>query len=163
VEGYNDRFVLWPFFLRRDEGIGTDDQKTTRASLPFFSYERSPGRDSTTVLWPFFSHIDDRDNGYPEWQVPWPLLEFARGQAKYPNRIWPFYGYGINTNLEGRFIAWPLYTSRRIHSDPFERERTRILFFLYSDSIEKNTETHKFRRRIDFFPFCSDRQEMDGS
>jgi hypothetical protein len=163
VEGYDDRFVVWPFFLRRDEGIGTDDQKTTRASLPFFSYERSPGRDSTTLLWPLFSKIDDRDNGYKEWQVPWPILEFARGKSKYANRIWPIYGYGYNTNIEGRFVCWPFYTFRRIHSDPFERERTRILFFLYSDAIEKNTETGKFRRRIDFMPFCNDRQEMDGS
>jgi len=163
IGGYDDRFLFWPFFLRRDEGIGTDNQKTTRASLPFFSYERSPGRDSTTLLWPLFSRIDDRENEYKEWQVPWPVLEFARGKGKYANRIWPFYGYGINTNLEGRFICWPLYTFRRIHSEPYFRDRTRILFFLYSDTIERNTDTGKFRRRVDFVPFCSDRQEMDGS
>ena len=163
VEGYDDRFLLWPFLLRRDEGIGTDNQKITRASLPFFSYERSPGRDSTTLLWPLFSRINDRDNQYKEWQVPWPILEFARGKGKYGNRIWPFYGYGYNTNLEGRFVCWPFYTYRHVHGEPFDRERTRILFFLYSNTVEQNTETHKFRRRIDFIPFCSDRQEMDGT
>jgi hypothetical protein len=163
IGGYDDRFVLWPFFLRRDAGYGTDDQSTTRASLPFFSYERSPGRDSTTVLWPLFSHIVDRDRAYREWQLPWPIIEFARGPGKTATRVWPFYSHAQDTNLESAFYCWPFYKYNRIRSAPLDRRRTRILFFLYSDTIDVNTETGKTRRRTDFMPFCNDRREADGS
>ena len=43
---------------------------------------RSPLRDSTTVIWPFFNYVDDREKKYREWDAPWPLVVFARGEGK---------------------------------------------------------------------------------
>ena len=39
-------------------------------------------------------------------------------------------------NLESDFYLWPVYKFNRLESGPLERRRTRILFFLYSDTIE---------------------------
>ena len=42
-------------------------------------------------MWPFFSHVDDREKKYHEWELPWPLVIFARGEGKTANRVWPFF------------------------------------------------------------------------
>ena len=34
------------------------------------------------MIWPFFSHITDREKKYTEWQTPFPLIEFAKGEGK---------------------------------------------------------------------------------
>src|SRR2546423_203098 len=63
----------------------------------------------------------------------------------------------------GHFFLWPVYKYNRLHSDPLERERTRIFFFLYSDTKVKSTETGKSKRRIDFWPFFTYKRELNGN
>ena len=163
IGGHDRLFVLWPIYFNTRSGIGTDNPERQQAVLPLYSYSRSPRRDSTTLLWPFFSHITDREKKYTEWQTPWPLIEFARGEGKTTSRVWPFYSHAENTNLESAFFLWPLYKYNRFHTDTVERERTRILFFLYSDTVQKNLETGAAQRRIDFWPLFTHRREYNGS
>jgi len=70
VGGHDKFFALWPIYFHYNTGIGTDDPERFRAVIPLYDYTRSPKRDSTTVLWPFFSWIDDREKKYHEWQGP---------------------------------------------------------------------------------------------
>ena len=42
------------------------------------------------------------------------------------------------------------------------RERTRILVFLYSDLIDKNTVTGETKTRIDLWPLFTTKKELDG-
>jgi hypothetical protein len=163
VAGHDDRFVLWPIFLKQVAGIGTDDPEHDMAVLPLFSLVRSPKRDSTTVIWPFFSHITDREKKYREWQTPWPLVDFARGQGKTTSRVWPFFSQAHNTNLESDWYLWPIYKYNRFHSDPADRSRLRILFFLYSDTIQKNTQTGMARRRVDLWPLFTHKRDYNGN
>jgi hypothetical protein len=60
------------------------------------------------------------------------------------------------------FYAWPIYQHKHLHAPPLDRDRQRIFFFLYSDLVEKNTETAKFRRRVDLFPFFTSRHDFNG-
>ena len=46
---------------------------------------------------------------------------------------------------------------------PFLRERTRGLFFLYSDVREANTDTGAARERHDFWPLFTHRVDMNGN
>jgi hypothetical protein len=161
--GHDSRFVLWPFFFLKQSGIGTENPQREQALLPFYSYLRSPHRDSTTVLWPFITHVTDRERQYREWETPWPLIVFARGEGKTTSRVWPFYGRAQNTNLASDFYLWPVYKYNRVHAGALDRERTRILFFLYSDKIEKNTETRQSRRRIDFWPLFTRSRDFTGA
>ena len=131
--GFDSLFVGWPLFLNDHTGIGTTNEAWSQASLPAYSFVRSPLRDSTTVLWPFFSRVDDREQKYREWDLPWPFVVFARGEGKTINRVWPFYSRAFNTNLESDFMLWPIYKHSRAQYETLDRERTRILFFLYSD------------------------------
>jgi hypothetical protein len=163
IGGHDDLFILWPIYLRELAGVGTENPQYTQAVLPLYSYTRSPKRDSTTVLFPFFSHITDRDKKYVEWELPWPIVEFAHGEGKTTHRVWPFYSQSHNQYLESDWYLWPVYKYNRVHSDPADRSRMRILLFLYSDTIQKNTETGRFERRRDFWPLFTQKRDYDGS
>lgn len=162
VPGYNSWFVLWPIFFNDHTGLGSTNEGWQRAVLPLYSLERSPLRDSTTVIWPFFSKIDDREKKYREWDAPWPLIEFARGPGKTTDRVWPFFSQSHSPTLEDNFYLWPVYKYERARLEPLDRQRTRILFFLYSDTHEKNTETHEFRTRSYLWPLYTHWRDLKG-
>jgi len=174
VAGHDRRFVMWPLYYNQYNNLGTTNQQWNQGSIPLYDLMRSPLRDSTTILWPFFSTIDDRERKYHEWHLPWPLVVIARGDGKRTTRFFPFYSQahspGTNvppnasvTTQESDFYLWPAYTYKRLHSDPLDRSRKRILFFLYSDTIQKNTSTGHYQRRRDFWPFYTHRRDYDGS
>jgi hypothetical protein len=163
VPGHDSRFVLWPFYFEDRMGLGSDNPQWQLASLPLFSLVRSPKRDSTTVLWPFFSHVTDRDKQYREWDLPWPLMVFARGEGKTTTRVFPFYSHAQSPTLESDFVLWPVYKYNRAQMPPLDRVRKRILFFLYSDITDKNTQTGKDDRRVDLWPFYLYQRDFNGS
>ena len=163
VPGHDSRFALWPFYLEDWMGIGSDNPQWQLASLPFFSLLRSPQRDSTTVLWPFFSHVTDRDKKYREWDLPWPLIVFAHGEGKTIKRVFPFYSRAHSATLFDNFYLWPVYKYSGAHMPPLDRRRHRILFYLYNDVIDKNTQTGKYRRRTDLWPLFLRQRDFDGS
>jgi len=163
VDGHKKLFVLWPFYFDQTMGIGTTNLQTQRVLLPFYSLLRSPNRDSSTYLWPFFTFTEDREKKYREWGAPWPLIVFARGEGKTANRIWPLFGQAKNPILESDFYLWPLFKYNRAHAPPLDRERTRILFFLYSDLSEKNEETGTALRRSDLWPLFTARRDHEGN
>lgn len=163
VPGHDSLFVLWPIFFDDHEGIGTTNALWRQSALLLYSFERSVNRDSTTVIWPFFSRIDDREKKYREWDAPWPLIEFARGEGKTTSRVWPFFSQSHSSTLQDDFYLWPIYKYNRAQMAPLDRTRSRILFFLYSDTVDKNTETHAAARRTYLLPFFLKRQDFNGN
>ena len=162
IGGHDKFFALWPVYFHQNNGIGTDNPEKFRATLPLYSVLRSPQRDSTSVLWPFFSWIDDREKKYHEWEGPWPFVVVARGEGKTTTRVWPLFSRSHNDTLESDFYLWPLYKYNRLHGGALDQERTRILFYLFSDVTEKNTETGAERTRVDFWPLFTWRHDFDG-
>ena len=162
IGGHEKSFVLWPFFFQQRLGIGADNPVWQQALLPFYSLYRSAPRDSSTYLWPFFTYTEEREKKYREWGAPWPLISLARGEGKTITRLWPLFSQASNTNLTSKFYLWPVYKFNRLHSDPLDRKRMRLLFFLYSDVVEKNTETGQARRQLDFWPFYTYHKDFNG-
>jgi hypothetical protein len=163
VPGHETRFVLWPIYLASDRGVGTENPQRQRGVLPLYTSFRSPLRDSTTYLWPLgFTVTEDRERKFKEWGAPWPFIIIARGEGKTVNRLWPLYGNAANPYLQSRFVLWPIYKYNRATVDPLDRERTRILFFVYSDIIERNTQTGTARHRTDFWPLFTARRDHNG-
>ena len=163
VGGHDKSFFLWPLHLKQDNGIGTDNPEKFRASIPLYAYSRSPKLDATTVLWPFFNWFDNREKNYREWQMPWPFIVFARGEGKTTDRVFPLFSLSHNAVKESDSWLWPLYTYRRTHSDPLDLERRRVLFYLYSDTVEKNTQTGVQKRRLDMWPFFTWHHDFNGN
>ena len=162
IGGYDKFFALWPFIFKVTEGIGTENLSKSWGVLPLYLQTRSPSRDSTTVLWPFFSWIDERGKQYREWQGPWPFVIFARGEGKTTSRVWPLFSQSHNATMESDSYLWPVYQYKRTHSDPLDLERTRILFYLYENTVQKNTATGESKRRVDALPFFTYHRDYDG-
>jgi hypothetical protein len=163
VPGHDNFFALWPFILKATTGTGTDNPEKFWGVLPLYLQSRSPKRDSTTVLWPFFSWIDERGKKYHEWQGPWPFVVFTRGEGKTTDRVFPIFSQSHNNELESDSYLWPLYTFRRTHADPLDMWRTRILFFLFENTVEKNTTTGLDKRRVDMWPFFTYHRDFNGN
>ncbi len=163
VGGYEKLFVLWPIFFKNTMGIGTENPEKQLSVLPLFTTMHSPQRDSTTAPWPIgLSITDDRARKYHEVGAPWPLIVFAHGEGKNTKRVWPIFSRASNSNLTSNFYLWPVYKYNRLYSPPLERERTRILFFLYSDVLEKNLEANVALHRVDFWPLFTFRRDLEG-
>ena len=163
IAGHEKRFVLWPFYFNEHDGLGTENPQWQIGSMPAYNQLRSPKRDTTTVLWPFFTTIDDREKKYREKQYLWPFVVITRGEGKNTTRVVPFFGHAKSKTLQSDFYMWPIYKYTRIHDDPLDRERMRILFFLYSDLTLKNTESGEWQRRRDFWPFYRYEQDFNGN
>lgn len=169
IPGHDKSFVMWPFWLNETRDIGTTNTSHFKASIPFYSSFHSPTRDSVSYLWPCgLTFTDDREKKYHETDVLWPIFAYARGEGKTVTRFWPLFGRAHSPILESDFYLWPVYKYNRLHSDPLDRERTRIFFFLYSDLRERNTATNSFgtnalSHRVDLWPLFTRTKDFDGS
>jgi hypothetical protein len=163
VGGHDRFFALWPFYFYQNNDIGTDNPEKFRAVLPLYAITRSPKRDSTSVLWPFFSWIEDRGQKYREWEGPYPFVVVARGAGKTTTRVWPLFGWSHDDSLEKNFYLWPIYRYKRIHASVLDERRTRILFYLFDTMTEKNLETGEKNRRVGFWPFFTYHRDFNGN
>jgi len=164
IPGYEKSFIFWPLWSSDTRNVGTTNQSHFKALLPLYSSFRSPMRDSTSYLWPCgLTLTDDRARRYQEVDVLWPVFAYARGDGKTTTRFWPFFGFSHNEALERNFCLWPVYKYTRIHSDPLDRQRTQILFFLYSNKLEENTDTGTTSRRVDCWPLFTRKRDQHGN
>jgi hypothetical protein len=163
VAGYDKSFVLWPVHLYQNTGLGTDDPAKFRANLPFYSTLRSPHRDATSVLWPFFAWIDDRAGKYHEWEGPYPFVVVARGTGKTSTRVWPLFSRAHDDTLESDYYLWPLYRYDGLHSDTLDYRRTHVLFYLFANVTEKNLETGAWKHQVDLWPLFTWHRDFNGN
>lgn len=161
--GHDNFFALWPFYLNQTTDIGGENPQKTWGVLPLYLLSRSPLRDSTSVMWPFFTWIDERGKKYHEWQGPWPFVIFTRGEGKTTSRVWPLFSRSHNNEQESDSYLWPLYRFHRLHSDPLDQRRTRIMYYLFENTVEKNTETGAEKQRVDMWPFFTWHRDFNGN
>jgi hypothetical protein len=163
VPGHYNWFTMWPFVLDSTSGIGSENPTRQHAILLVYGYEHSPQRDSRSVIWPFFTHTIDRKKKYEERDMPWPIIEFAHGEGKTTRRIWPFFSRAHTEYLESDWYLWPVYKFNRFHADPADRSRMRILLFLYSNTVQKNTETGESERLAALWPLYTYKRDYNGN
>jgi hypothetical protein len=168
---FERRFVLWPLFLQQRAGLDGDRPEETHWLLPLFVAQRSRGRDSTTVLWPFFTYAHDRDRRYEQWDFPWPLVKIARGEGRRIDRLLPLFSIErrdlrnefllremISTDLH---LLFPLYSRSREQIPGSLKVRDRILWWLYSDTRE--TGRDGTARRVDVWPLLRYQRDREGA
>ncbi|MFM1768512.1 MAG: hypothetical protein RJA22_1041 [Verrucomicrobiota bacterium] len=163
VPGHDKTFALWPIYWNHHTELGTTNENRQRAVLPFYSYQESARRRSVSAPWPLgFTHTVDEDKRFEEWGAPWPLVVFARGEGKRTDRIFPFYSSATNATQTSAWVFWPLWKYNRLRSAPLDRERTRMLLFLYSDVSARNLDSGQRQRQRDLWPLATVREEFDG-
>jgi hypothetical protein len=167
---FEKRFVLWPLFFQQRSGLDGDDPEETLAFLPFYVSRRSKSRDETSVLWPFFSFTQDRERHFREWQIPWPLIRFARGEGRTVNQFLPFFATEQRVVRDQAFlremqrdnllVLFPLYVRTREEFPGSLKGRDRILLWLYSDQWEEGQEGSA--RRVDAWPIFRYTRDREG-
>jgi hypothetical protein len=163
IGGHDRHFVAWPFYVHDRSGLGTTNEQDSLTVFPLYNQMRSPLRNSTSYGWPLgYTVIDDQEKKYHETQYFGPFVVFADGEGKTTSRVFPFYSQARSQNQESDWYLWPVYKVNRLHAETLERERMRVLFFLYSDTLERNTENGQFSQRRDCWPLFTSRREMDG-
>ena len=162
IGGYDKFFAVWPIHFSQNTGIGTADRAKFRADLPFYATLRSPRRDSTSALWPFFTWVDDRGEKYHEWEGPYPFVVVARGAGKTVTRCWPLFSRGHDDSLESDYYLWPLYVHNHLHAGALDDQSTRILFYLFVNVAEKNLDAGTGRRRVDLWPLFTYHRDYNG-
>lgn len=163
VGGHVKGFLLWPFYAWGEQGLGTEERATHRMLLPFYSRQAAPERETRTYLWPFgWTTTVDRQVGYREDSVLWPVFGMARGEGKRVDRFWPLFGQARDATRTSRFVLWPLFSRRTAVMEPLRRDLTRVGLILYQSVQEVNEQTGRTRGRRGLWPLFWWRQEWDG-
>jgi hypothetical protein len=163
VGGHDDYFAVWPFYFKNHDGIGTTNPASSLTIVPFYSKSQSTVREETAYGWPLgYDIIHDSEKGYDERAFFWPLFVNAHGK-KNVARAWPFYSRETNPGRKSDFYLWPVYKYNELTAGPVERERTRIVFFLYSDMRETNSDLGSMFHRVDCWPFYTWRHDAQGT
>ncbi len=144
---YRKTFLLWPFWFNYDERMNTADPVSKRYFFPFYLYRESPNLSRRTVLWPFFSYLDDRVKGYTEWNYPWPFWQKAEGDFKHGWKFLPFASDMTRNDNRTRWFLWPLVKYENQRYDEMTRRKLKIFFFLYRDLKETYIEPERERYR----------------
>ena len=138
VGGYDKYFVLWPLFFKDRSGLGATNPVSSLTLLPLYSQTRSLSRDVTSYGWPLgYNSINDRENGYVEHDVLWPLFVRARG-SKTVTRFFPLYSHARNKSWE-RFLRLAHLQVQPVGVPALDRRRTRMhVFALFGHGGEKH-------------------------
>ena len=167
---FEKRFVLWPIFLHQRTGLDEENPEETLTVFPFYVAQRSKPRDSTTILWPFFTYTNNRERQYRQWDVFWPLIRIARGEGRTTNWFLPFYMREQRV-LRREFllkemkttdlgILFPIYIRSQVEFPDSLKVRDRILWWLYSD--ERETGRDGSTRRVDAWPIFRYTRDREG-
>ena len=108
--------------------------------LPFYSRLRSPHARLDELFDP--DRPDESPMIAPASTTRWAPLAVHRLHARrgqnHQSRLAVFQPGHTDTpesRLDSNFYLWPLYKFNGIHAPPLDRDRTRILFFLYSHTM----------------------------
>ncbi len=158
---YDKTFFLWPIFHFEKRHLYTDDPTEVNMVFPLYVSSSSSKRFSRSVLWPFFTYTYDEEDHYTQWDFPWPLLQWAKGDDKSIFRLFPIYGRKYWEGIERGYILWPIYWY--VHQDDDTHQKNTDRYFLLSKSeieVWKKEDKREWRLRI--WPFVYYREEKEG-
>jgi len=161
---YQKTMVLWPFWTSEDLQQDSDNPTSHRYLFPFYLYSEAPAESRRIIIWPFFSYFDNRKNGYTEWNFPWPLFSYVKGEHRYGYKALPLISDMTTNSKRTRNYLWPILRIEDQQFSTLSQKRTRLLFFLYTDLIEKErgTDQTSLHRKL-LWPLFGYRQENDVS
>jgi len=149
---YRKRFVLWPFYMQEESGLDTDNPTSKLYMIPFYAATDSPKSTAHYYLWPFFGHKTEADGKQEEWDYFWPFVRTIQGEKRTLNSYLPFYSRDERKESRKSWYMWPLVKHEEMDTEAFRQERTRLLYFLYSDNRESWPKDGTERRRKAFWP-----------
>ncbi len=158
----DEQFALWPIYISRRYNFYGEERRSF-SILPFYYGTRWPERKQDTYLWPFINHTVNEEKGFDRWDLPWPIVNFQKGENSY-NRVFPFYSKRQLEGYQEGFYMWPVYRYKEGEFSNYNRRRIAVLFYLYNDVKEEPlNENGKSRRRINVWPLFSYERDNEGN
>ncbi|GAM11417.1 hypothetical protein OR1_03733 [Geobacter sp. OR-1] len=149
---YRKRFVLWPFVISDTRGLNTANPTEKLFLLPFYTATDSPDKTERGYFWPFCGYRDDRKLKEQETDFLWPFIWTVRGEERRVDSYLPFYSGEVKKESSKHWYLWPLFRNDTLTTDTFSRDRNRVLYFLYSDSLERWAKDGSERKRTALWP-----------
>lgn len=159
---YDKTFFLWPIFHFEKRHLYTDDPTEINMVLPFYASTTSSKRVTRSVIWPFFNYTYDEADHYTQWDFPWPILQWAKGDEKSIFRIFPIYGRKHWETFERGYILWPIYWYVDEEDDQYQKVLNRYLL-LSKDETKVWKKEGEEERRLRVWPLFYYRQEREGA
>jgi hypothetical protein len=120
-------FVMWPFFIKDERGLNTDQPMKSTWLVPLYMHSESPQSTFYGVLWPFFTYMRVRDR--VEVKAPWPFFSYSSGKEEQQNSfaIWPIYSHNKTEKDEVTYLFWPVYKETERHPGDEKWTEKRVL------------------------------------
>lgn len=131
---YDRSFILWPFFVRHKEDLDTDQPKTKWMLFPLYISETSAVENKKVVLWPFFNYYHDRRNNYKQWDMPWPFIQYAKGENYLVQKFWPLFSEKQKPDSYEFSLLWPVYEYCKESLEEDQAEMTTYRFLIINKS-----------------------------
>ena len=147
-------FVLWPFFIRDEKDLTTDNPKSSYWVVPFYMETTSPRYEFHAVLWPLFTSTKGPEK--TEIGAPWPFYTHTTGKEERGTGMWPLYSRYWNGKDETTHVLWPVYAEREWYPGDMKWTQVRVLMI----------NNYKVDNRGTFFnvwPFFEYRQAKEAS
>jgi hypothetical protein len=158
---YEKKFFLWPFFIFEKRYIYTGDPTEIQMVVPFYVSMTSSRREHKGVLWPLFTYTYDQDDHYTQWDAPFPLVRWAKGDEKSLLQVFPFYRRKYWEGREQGYHLWPIHSYSRYGDKDYHKEDNRYLLFS-KDEREVWEKKDQKERRLRVWPFFYYREGKEG-
>jgi hypothetical protein len=158
---YSRGFILWPFYVYKDEDLDTDRPVRTRLYVPFYAFVRSPGSRTDFFLPPLFLHQRVDDPPFEKWEFPWPFFTLVKGEGVRETAIFPFYRIREEEKKKRFYVLWPAY---KYEWDIMTAEEETVRRFLLINKyrIVKELDTGKEALDANFWPVFDYRRGFEG-
>jgi hypothetical protein len=155
---YRKIFFMWPIGHYQQRNLDTENPKTYFYLFPFYLSEKSPHEAKTILLWPFFNFYREEQFNYFQVDLPWPIMQVARGENAEAVKLWPLIAYRRVDQREKVSIFWPFFAQEKEENE----ERDEVLNqFLYVSKIhqvyyKKEDRWERVTRLWPFFRYAED-------
>jgi hypothetical protein len=126
---WDRRFTIFPILFYR----ASHTRGTWLSVLPFYAnVENFLGYEHIRMIaFPLYLRLQSKL--VERTWLPFPFVSWTGGTLGRGYRLWPFYGWEQDGDLERfTYVLWPLYISHDLHFTRPEREQRRILFPFYA-------------------------------
>lgn len=158
---YDRSYFLWPFFHVEKRYLYTKDPMEIEMILPFYVSFQSAKQGRRSILWPFFNYSYNDATNYTQWDLPWPLVRWGKGDQTTIFRLFPVYGEKKSAGRQTGFFLWPIYSYDHQADENFEKNVDRFLL-LSKDEVSIWKKEGRETRSLRLWPFFQYQRFKDG-
>ncbi len=149
---YEKMFFLWPIGYYQKKYLDTDNPKTSFYLLPLYVSEKSSNENKIIFLWPFFNFYTETNFDYLQLDLPWPLIQYARGENALSFKLLPLISYRKLDQRERIWLGWPIFYQEKEETDEKDEVLNELFYITKFHQVYYKKED-RWERVAKFWPF----------